>query len=59
MKVCDIVGCGREAKYFRLNGLSRLCEFHKNYWNYLKPRLFNLKVNCGKRGKDEFFKKFL
>jgi len=62
IKICDIAGCGRVAKYFNLKGLSCLCEQHKDYFNYLKPRLLNLRLNCGRKkgdNKNKIIQKFL
>ena len=59
-KLCDFLGCNNKAIFFNAHDLSCLCAEHKGYWDVLKPRFRNLRLNCGrkKKGESSIFEKF-
>lgn len=57
---CDYYKCQNLATHTYMNGMLKLCDKHKTYYTFLKPRMMNLKLNSG-RGRTQneinYFKK--
>lgn len=60
MTYCDYIGCENKAEYSYMGGLLKLCNKHRSYYNYINPRIINLKKYSGRGGNknNEYFNLF-